>query len=85
MGNLKSSHGMAALGGENDALVEGGTMALEDSVNQEIDEPVLMRESVKLGPFQTEILEGKTRAQLGKSAHMMIMPFKAGEAQQSGA
>ena len=85
--SLLSRHGMAVLStdGMDGALAEGGAMVSEDSADQEINEPVLMRESMKLGPFQIEILEGKTKPLLGESAHMMVMPLKAGEAQWSGA
>ena len=33
---------------------------------------------MKFGPFQIEILQGKTKTQLGKSAHVMVVPLKAG-------
>ena len=42
----------------------GSTPAYEGattSVDQEIDEPVFMKESLKLGPFQTQIIECKTK------------------------
>ena len=52
--------GTAAVDGTGGALAGGATVS-EDSVDQEIKEPVLMRESIKLGPFQTKILEGKTK------------------------
>ena len=52
--------GMVASVGVGSALVEGGAIASKDSVVQEIDEPVLVRESIKLGSFQTKILKGKT-------------------------
>ena len=83
--SLLSRHGMAASDGVGGALVEGGVMASDDSADQEINKPVLMRESVKLGPFQMEILQGKTKTQLGESTHMMVVPLQAGEAQWSGA
>ena len=62
---------------------EGTTtsMALPD---QEIDKPVFMKESLKLGPFQTQIIECKTKPLVGESAHMMIMPLRAYEAQPEG-
>ena len=75
--SLLGRHGMAASGDKGGALAEGA-MASEDLADQEIDEPVLMRENVKLGLFQMEILEGKTKAQLGESAHVMVTPLKAG-------
>ena len=54
------------------------------SPNQEIDKPVFMKESLKLGPFQTQIIECKTKLLLGKSAHMMIRPLRACEAHPDG-
>ena len=75
---------VSSIDGIGSALVEGGATATEDSADQEIDEPVLMRESIKLGLFQMEILKGKTKTQLGESTHVMVAPLKAGEAQQSG-
>ena len=50
----------------------------------EIEEPVFMKESVKLGPFQTQIIKCKTKPLLGESAHVMVTPLKAGEAQPDG-
>ena len=44
-----------------------------------------MKESMKLGPFQTQIIECKTKPLLGESAHMMVIPLKAYEAQPDGA
>ena len=59
---------------------EGATTSWA-SKDQEIDEPILMKESVKLGPFQTQIIKCKTKPLLGESAHVMVMPLKAGKAQ----
>ena len=47
----------------------------------DMDELVMMRESVHLGPFQTEIIEGRVNPLFGDMAHMMITPLKAGEGQ----
>ena len=69
--------------GVGSALTEERATVSEDLVNQEVNEPVLMRESVK--PFQMEILEGKTKTLLWESTHVMVAPLKAGEAWQSGA
>ena len=63
---------------------EGATMS-EASQDLEIGEPIFMKESMKLGPFQTQIIECKTKSLLGESAHVMVMPLKAGEAQPDGA
>ena len=43
-----------------------------------------MKENVRLVPFQTQILECKTRPLLGKSTHVMEMPLKAGASQPGG-
>ena len=55
------------------------------SPDQEIDEPVFMKESLKLGPFQTQIIERKTKPLLGESTHVMVTPLTAYEAQPGGA
>ena len=47
----------------------------------DVDELVTVRESIHLGPFQTEIIEGQVKPLLGDTAHVMIMPLKAGEGQ----
>ena len=47
----------------------------------DVDELVTARESVCLGPFQTEIIEGQVKPLLGDMAHVMIMPLKVGEGQ----
>ena len=46
-----------------------------------MDELVTVRESVHLGPFQTEIIEGWVRPLLGDTAHIMVTPLKVGEGQ----
>ena len=57
---------------------------LESASGSEIDEPVFMKENVRLGPFQTQILECRTKPLLGKSVHVMVMPLKAGDLQLGG-
>ena len=47
----------------------------------DMDELVTVRESICLGLFQTEIIEGWVKSLLGDTAHVMIMPLKAGEGQ----
>ena len=54
------------------------------SPDQGINEPVSMKESLKLGPFQTQIIECKTKSLLAEGAHVMIMPLRAHEAQPDG-
>ena len=39
---------------------------------------VFVRENVRLGPFQTEILECRVKPLIGESAHVMVMPLRAG-------
>ena len=43
-----------------------------------------MKDNVRLGPFQTQILECRTRPLLGESTHVMVIPLKAGEFQPGG-
>ena len=47
----------------------------------DVDELVTVRESVCLGLFQIEIIEGWVKPLLGDMAHVMITPLKAGEGQ----
>ena len=44
-----------------------------------------MKENVKLGPFKTQILECRVKPLIGESAHVMVMPLRAGVAQSEGA
>ena len=43
-----------------------------------------MKEDVRLGPFQTQILECRVKPFIGESAHVMVTPLRAGEAQPGG-
>ena len=47
----------------------------------DMDELVTARESIHLGPFQTDIIEGQVQCLLGDVAHVMITPLKVGEGQ----
>ena len=47
----------------------------------DVDELVMVRENVHLGPFQTEIIEGRVKPLLGDTTHIMVMPLKVGEGQ----
>ena len=47
----------------------------------DMDELVMVRDSVCLGPFQTKIIEGWVKPLLGDTAHIMVMPLKVGEGQ----
>ena len=66
--SLLSRCGMVVLltDGMGCTLVQGEAMTSEGLADQEINEPVLMRKSMKLRPFQMEILEGKTKPLLGE-------------------
>ena len=61
--------------------MEEGAAASEASLGYEIDKPITMKERMKLGPFQTQIIECKTKPLLGESTHVMVTPLKAGEVQ----
>ena len=56
----------------------GGT-APESPGDWDVDKPVFMEENVRLGPFQTQILECKVKPLIGGSAHVIVMPLRAGE------
>ena len=47
----------------------------------DVDELVTVRESVHLGPFQTEIMEGWVKPFFEDMAHVIITPLKVGEGQ----
>ena len=76
----------SGVGDKDSAPVDEGATITVASPDQEIDEPIFMKESLRLGPFQTQkIIECKTKALLGESTHMMIMPLRTCEAQPDGA
>ena len=70
-------------GTAGDGPIEGATSP-ESASFIEMDEPVFMKENVRLGPFQTQILECRTKPPLEESAHVMVTPLKAGESQPAG-
>ena len=51
----------------------------------DVDELITVRESIHMGPFQTEIIEGWIKYLLGDMTHVMIMPLKVEEGQSWGA
>ena len=55
--------------------------ACASPIDAEVDEPIIMRENVCLGPFQMEIIEEKVNSLLGETAHVMVMPLKSGDTQ----
>ena len=71
---------MVDSGAAGDGPMEGTTSA-ESALFIEIDEPVFMKENVRLGSFQTQILECRTKPLLGECAHVMVMALKAGKLQ----
>ena len=55
---------------------ETGGRCFGESLEVNIDELVTVRESVPLGPFQTEIIEGQVKPLLGSTLYVMITPLK---------
>ena len=56
-----------------ETLVEGASGGpLESSV----DEVVMVQESIHLGPFQMEIIEGRVKPLLGDTSYVMITPLR---------
>ena len=76
---------MADLGSGAGGDAEEGTVAPEEPPEKGIDEPVMMRKGMRLGPFQMQILECMTTLLLGETAHVMVVPLKAGTVQPAGA
>ena len=68
-------------GAAGDGPVEGGATAPKSSQSSEIDELIFMKMNMRLGPFQTQILEYMTKPFLRESAHLMMMPLKVSESQ----
>ena len=71
--------GMVAPGPEGADTQEEG--ACGGSLEVNVDELVMVWESICLGPFQTKIIEGRVKPLLGSTLYMMITPLKA-EGQQ---
>ena len=59
-----------------DGPAEEGAATPESPVGWEVDEPVFMKENVRLGPFQTQILECKVKPLIGESTHIMVIPLR---------
>ena len=66
------------LGSAGEAQSEGASGRPQEV---DVDELVMVRESVHLGRFQTKIIEGWVKPLFGDMAHMMITPLKVGEGQ----
>ena len=80
---LLSQQGTVAedLGMAGDGPTEQGAMVLKLPASRDLDEPDYTKENVRVGPFQTQILECRVKPLLGESAHIMVTPLRAGEAQ----
>ena len=65
---LLSQRGTVAedLGMAGDGPAEEGAAAAEPPMGQDLDEPVFVKENVRLGPFQTQILEYRVKHSSGK-------------------
>ena len=71
--------GKGAVGGMEEAQI----LSAESTVKG-IDEPILVKENVRLGLFQTQILECKVKPLLGETVLVMVCPIKVGEIQLTG-
>ena len=71
--------GKGAVGGMEEAQIPS-----TESTDKGIDKPILVKEHVKLGLFQTQILECKVKPLLGETALMMVCPIRLGETQLAG-
>ena len=75
---------VADLGMAGNGPAEEGAAAAEPSMGQDLNEPVFVRKNVRLGPFQTRILECRVKPLIGESAHVMVTPLRAAETQPGG-
>ena len=71
--------GMVVPGPERGETLEEGACGGSPEVN--VNELVMVLESLCLGPFQTEIIEGRVKPLLGSTSYMMITALRA-EGQQ---
>ena len=76
---LLSRHGTANLGKGAGGGVEEAQSPSAESTDKGIDEPILVKEHVKLGPFQMQILECKVKPLLGETMLVMVCPIRVGE------
>ena len=67
-----------------DSPMDEGAVTPESSLGLDMDEPILMKENVRLGPFQMQIIECRIKLLIGESTHVMVMPLRAGESQPCG-
>ena len=76
--SCQKSMAVFTLGNVGKAQSEGASGGPQEV---DVDELVTVRESIHRGLFQTKIIEGWVKPLLGNTAHVMIMPLKAGEGQ----
>ena len=76
--SCQKSTAVLTLGSAGEAKSEGASRGPQEV---DMDELVTVRESFHLGPFQTEIIEGRVESLFGDTAHMMITLLKVGEGQ----
>ena len=76
--SCQKSTAVLTLGSVGEAQSEGASGGPQEV---DVDELVMVRESVHLGLLQTEIIEGLVKPLFGDMAHMMITPLKVGEGQ----
>ena len=82
--SLLSKCGTANLGEEAVGGVEEAQAPTTESTDKGIDFPILVKEHVRLGPFQTQILECKVKPLIDETTLMMVCPTKVGEIQLAG-
>ena len=71
-------------GAAGNGSADEGAIAPELSLGLDINKPALMKENVRLGLFQTQILECRIKPLIGESMHVMVIPLRAGESQLGG-
>ena len=76
--SCQKSMAVLSLGSVGEAQSEGTSGGPQEV---DMDELVMVRESVCLGPFQTEIIEGQVKPLFGDTAHVMITQLRVGEGQ----
>ena len=81
MSHLLSRRGTTDLGeGAVGGMEEAQTPSME-STDKSIDEPILVKEHVKLGPFQTQNFDCKLKPLLRETMLVMVCPIRVGETQ----
>ena len=73
------------LGMARDGPTKEGATAADSPKGQDLDEPVFVKETVRLGLFQTQILECRVKPLIGESTYVMVTPLRAGVTQPGGA